>query len=158
MPVPTVEPRVSILALIEDRWNSENIAGGIKPDFHTGWWNPHSLSAQVTFTGDDEAYEGASGYGGINPSSGSPVQVVNGLVFANCWAFRDEGLTNTPNPKQVVYDMAEEIRRIILANFQGITNLEHVSIMSVGDVPPEEGTDPMVFRKAVLIGFNWRTT
>jgi hypothetical protein len=54
--------------------------------------------------------------------------------------------------------MAKEIRRIILANFNAITNLTYVSVVGISDVTPEEGDSPMVFRKAVTIGFNWRTT
>lgn len=157
MPVPTVEPKVSIMALIRDGWDAANIVGNVEPDFHTGWWNPHSGSPQVTFTGDDELYEGVSGYGAIEGGGGGPVQIVNGVLFANCWAYRDEGAGGV-NPKQLVYDMSEEIRRIILANFNTIENLTFVSVISVGDVPPEEGSNPMVFRKAVTVGFNWRTT
>jgi hypothetical protein len=157
MPVPTVEPKVSIMDLVIAQWTPANVVGDTTPDIHSGWWNPNSNGPQVTFTGDDEAYEGQSGYGAIEGGGGGPVQIVNGVVFANCWAFRNEG-TPGPNPKQLVYDMAEEIRRIILANFNGITNLTYISVTSVGDVAPEAGDDPMVFRKAVVIGFNWRTT
>ncbi len=157
MPVPTVEPKVAILDLIEAQWDTDNVVGAIKPDFHTGWWNPNSNSPQVTFTGDDELYEGLSGYGAIEGGGGGPVQIVNGVLFADCWAFRSEGVTS-PNPKQLVYDMSEEIRRIILANFNGITNLTYVSVIAIGDVPPDQGDNPMVFRKSVTIGFNWRTT
>ncbi len=157
MPVPTVEPKVSIMDLIRDKWKVSNVVGRVEPDFHTGWWNPHSGSPQVTFTGEDESYAGASGYGAIEGGGGGPVQIINGVLFANCWAYRDEGAGGV-NPKKLVYDMAEEIRRIVLANFNTIVNLTYISIVSVGDVPPEQGDEPMVFRKAVIIGFNWRTT
>ena len=156
-PVPTVEPKVSIMDLVEENWNSENVSG-ITPDFHTGWWNPHSGATQLTFTGDDEAFHGESGYGAIEGGGGGPVQIVNGVMFANCWAFRSEGVGGSTNPKKIVYEMAKEVRRIILANFNTITNLTYVSVIGIGDVPPDDGTNPMVFRKAVTIGFNWRTT
>jgi hypothetical protein len=157
MPVPTVEPKVSIMDLIRSGWDTSNIAGAVEPDFHTGWWNPNSGSPQVTFTGDDEAFQGATGYGAIEGGGGGPVQIATGVLFANCWAYRDEG-AGGQNPKQLVYQMAKEIRRIILANFNTIENLTYVSVISIGDVPPEAGTNPLVFRKAVVIGFNWRTT
>lgn len=157
MPVPTTEPKVSILALVKAKWAAGNVVGTIKPDFHTGWWNPQSNSPQVTFTGQDESFQGDSGYGAIEGGGGGPVQIANGVLFVNCWASRDEGEGGV-NPKQLVYDMAKEIRRIVLANFNGIANLTYVSVIAVDDVPPEEGVDPMVFRKAVTIGFNWRTT
>ena len=98
MPVPTVEPKVSIMAVVEDQWDSENVSG-IKPDIHTGWWNPNSIASQLTFSGDDELFEGVSGYGAIEGGGGGPVQIANGVVFANCWAFRSEGVAGSTNPK-----------------------------------------------------------
>ncbi len=155
MPVPTVDPKVSIKDLIKANWNSANVAGTTTPDFHTGWWNPKSLSAQVTFSGKSESFQGETGYGGISASG--PVQVAIGVLFANCWAYRDEGGAS-PNPKQLTYDMAEEVRRIVLAGFESVTNLVYISVLSIDEVPPEQGSDPMVFRTAVTLGFNWRTT
>ena len=156
MPVPTSEPKVLILSLIKTNWIAANIAGTVTPDFHTGWWNPHSLSVQVTFTGDTESFLGETGYGAIEGGGGGPVQIVTGNVFANCWAFRDEGVSGSKNPKEIVYDMANEIRRIVLAKFDSVTNLTYVSVVGVADVPPEG--EPLKFRKSVTIGFNWRTT
>lgn len=156
MPVPVVEPKVSILALVKDSWNSENVGGGVTPDFHTGWFNPKSIKPQMTFNSADETYEGATGYGAIE-GSGGPVQIVDGVLFVNCWAFRDEGAGGV-NPKQLVYDMAKELRRIVLANFQTIVDLTFISVLNVDDVPPVAGVNPQVYQKAVTLGYNWRTT
>ena len=157
MPLPSTDPLVSVKNLIKTNWIPGNVVGTTTPDVHTGWWNPKSLAAQITVSGKSESFEGASGYNAIEGGGGGPVQIVNGVMFANCWAYRNEGVAG-PNPKQLVYDMAEEIRRIILANYAGITGLDYVSVISTDDVPPEEGRNPMVFRKAVTIGFKWRTT
>lgn len=156
MPVPTLEPKVAIKNLVKIKWIAGNVVGTIVPDFHTGWWNPLSLKPQLTFTGNDETFQGDSGYGAIGADG--PVQIVNGVLFANCWATRDEGAGGV-NPKQLVYDMARELRRIILANaVDVVADLEYVSVISIIDVPPATGEDPVVFRKAITVGFNWRTT
>ena len=157
MPVPTVDPTISIKNLVVTNWVPGNIVGTLTPDFHTGWWNPKSIGAQVTFTGKDESFEGVAGYNAIEGGGGGPVQITNGVLFVNCWAYRDEGAGGA-NPKQVVYDMAEEIRRIVLANYNSVTNLDFVSILGISTVDPEANKTPMVFRKAVTVGFKWRTT
>ncbi len=156
MPVPTVEPKTSILSLVKTNWVPENIVGTTTPDFHTGWWNPKVLGPQFTFTGPSETFEGESGFGAIQGGGGGPVQIADGVLFGNCWAFRDEG-AGGQNPKQVVYGMAKEARRIVLANYDGITNLTFVSILRIDEPPPMPGP-PLVFRKAVTFGYNWRTT
>lgn len=155
MPVPASEPKVLILSLIKTNWTAGNLTPSLTPDFHTGWWNPASNSPQITFTSDSESFQGQSGYGAIEGGGGGPVQVVNGTLIADCWASRDQGASGA-NPKLIVYEMAKEIRRIILANFSGATNLNYVSVVRVDDVPPDG--DPLKFRKSVTIGFNWRTT
>jgi hypothetical protein len=155
MPVPASEPKVLIMSLIKTNWVAGNLTPSLTPDFHTGWWNPESNSPQVTFTGDGESFQGQSGYGAIEGGGGGPVQVVNGTLIADCWASRDQGASGA-NPKLIVYEMAKEIRRVILANFGGATNLNYVSVVRIDDVPPEG--DPLKFRKSVTIGFNWRTT
>jgi hypothetical protein len=157
MPVPTVDPKVSIKNLVKNNWVAANIVGTTTPDFHTGWWNPKSLAAQLTFGSRSESFQGVSGYDAIEGGGGGPVQIANGVLFANCWAFRDEGASG-PNPKQLVYDMAEETRRIVLANYDQISNLDFVSILSVDEVEPNPNEQPMVFRMAVTVGYKWRTT
>lgn len=156
MPIPASEPKVLILALIKDNWIAANIAGTLTPAFHTGWWNPKSIGPQVTFTGGDEAYQGDSGYGAIGAAG--PVQIVNGQISANCWASRSEGVAGSQNPKLITYDMANEIRRIVLANAVLVTDLEYVSIITVNEIPPETDVSPLTFRKNVTVGYNWRTT
>ncbi len=157
MPIPTVDPTVSFKNLIKDEWDDSNIVGTLTPDFHTGWWNPKSLSAQVTFTGKNEAFEGLHGYNAIQGSGGGPVQIANGVLFMNCWAYRDEG-AGGDNPKQIVYDMATEVNRIVLANFDQITNLDPIGILAINDVPPDMKKTPILFRKSITGSFKWRTT
>lgn len=157
MPVPTVDPKLSIKDLIKTNWVAANIVGTITPDFHTGWWNPKSLSTQLTFTGKSGAFQGESGYGAIEGGGGGPVQIKDGVLFVNCWAFRDEG-AGSPNPKQVVYDCTEEVRRIVLANFETIANLTYLSVLATDEVPPDPKTSPLLFRESMTLGFNWRTT
>ncbi|KKN88037.1 hypothetical protein LCGC14_0251090 [marine sediment metagenome] len=155
MPLPVNEPKVLILDLIEAKWLAANVVGDMTPDFHTGWWNPRSLRPQITFTNQDEVYQGVSGYGAIGAAG--PVQIADGTLSVNCWAVRDEGAGGT-NPKKLVREMAEEVRRIILANVVLVTNLEYVSVLSVVDVAPVAGNKPVVFRKSITVGFNWSTT
>ena len=153
MPVPSVDPIVSVKDLVKTNWVAANVTGTTTPDFHTGWFNPKSSSPQMTFSGRSEAFEGQTGYGAIGASG--PVQIANGVLFVNCWAYRDD---SGVSPKKLVHDMAEEVRRIVLANYDTIADLDYVSITAVDDVAPPEGIDPMVFRKAITVGFRWRTT
>jgi hypothetical protein len=157
MPVPTVDPKVAIKNLVVANWNAANIVNSITPDFHTGWWNPKSLSTQVTFTGRSESFSGSSGYNAIEGGGGGPVQTANGVLFVNAWAYRDEG-AGGPNPKQVVYDMAEEVRRIVLANYNQVADISYVSVLSTDEVEPNPTDNPMVFRIATTVGYQWRTT
>ena len=157
MPVPTIDPKISIKDLVKDNWVAGNVVGTTTPDFHTGWWNPAKIFAQLTFTGKNEAFEGQTGYNAIKPDGSGPVQIANGVLFLNAWAYRDEG-AGGPNPKKLVYDVAEEVRRIVLANFNTIVNLDFVSILSVSDVPPDRSKKPVLFRTSITVGFKWRTT
>jgi len=157
MSVPTVDPKVSIKNLVSSNWVAANVVGNLTPDFHTGWFNPKSISAQVTFTGRSESFQGASGYGAIEGGGGGPVQIADGVLFANAWAYRDEGAGGS-NPKQVTYDMAEEVRRIILANYNQVANIDFLSIVSTDEVEPDPQENPMVFRIATTIGYRWRST
>lgn len=157
MPTPAIDPLVSVKNLLKSNWTPANVVGNTTPDIHTGWYNPKSIAAQLTVGSKSESFDGASGYNAIEGGGGGPVQIVSGVMFANCWAYRDEGAAG-PNPKQLVYDIAEEMRRIVLANYNGIAGLDYISILATDDVPPEEGRRPMLFRKAVTVGFKWRTT
>lgn len=157
MPVPAVDPTISIKDLVKSSWVPGNIVGTITPDFHTGWWNPKSFAVQLTFSGKNEAFEGAHGYNAIQGAGGGPVQIVNGVLFMNCWAYRDEG-AGGPNPKTIVYDMAKEVNRIVLANFDQITNLDPIGILAINDVPPDMKRKPLLFRKSITGSFKWRTT
>ena len=154
MPIPTADPKVLLKDLIKNNWNAANTSG-VTPDFHTGWHNPHSKSEQITFTGKHETFEGRSGYGAIEGGGGGPVQIVDGKVFVNLWATRDEGAGGA-NPKKLVYQFEREVRRILLANFGSVDTLDYVSILMANEQPAEG--KPLTQRTAITLGYKWRTT
>lgn len=156
MPVPATDPKVQIMGLVTGQWVPANVAN-TTPDFHTGWWNPKSYAPQVTFGQKAETFMGSSGYYGIEGGGGAPVQVANGQLFVNCWATRANDGTGT-NPKKLVHLMADEIRRIIAANYNALSDFDFVSVLGIDEVPPSVESDPLTFRMAVTIGYRWRTT
>lgn len=147
------EPSITIRDLLRDNWDNSNTSISSDPDIDTGWWDFNSDSPQVTLAGGEDSPVGGgqTGWSGIN-SVGDPVQEMDGSVQIDCWANRRSA---SVNPKTLVYEFAEEVRRIIYNNAKNPGNdLRFLKWMGRSN-QPDVGGDPIRYRQRCLVGFDW---
>jgi len=143
------DPKLSIKNLISDNWDSDNTSG-ITPNTHTGWFDTRSNLVQVTVTDSSEVVErgGVTGYTGI-ATNGAPAQLWVGSLSVNCWLTRD---AISINPKQAIFEMKEELRRIVKAHYESISDLQWISWRG-GMEMVDDTQSPVVYRWAGEIGY-----
>lgn len=143
------DPKVTIKDLIKNNWNSVNTSG-ITPNIHTGWYDVKANTPQVTVTDTSEVIEagGVTGYTGMS-SNGTPAQLWVGSASVNCWVTRD---AVSVNPKQFLFEMREEIKRIIRANYDQAVDLDYLSWKG-GSELVDTGISPVVYRFAGEVGY-----
>ena len=156
------DPKLSIKDLIRDNWNSDNTSG-VTPSTHTGWYDLKSTMPQITVTDPSEVVEGggASGYTGMG-SDGTPSQLMKGGVDVNLWCTRLSaerwlaltGSSTIINPKKCIFEMRQEIARIVKAGYESITDLSHIVWRGGGEIV-ETDKSPVVYRFAGEIGYSY---
>ena len=144
-------PKLGLKNLLKSKWTAANTAG-VTPSIGTGWYDYKSTTPVVTITGDDEVAQstGATGYFGL-ATGGVPAQYWVGSIEVNCWATREDGATN---PKQLCHLMKEEIKRIIRANYDQISDIDWI-VWRGGFERVEADKTPAVFRYAGETGYGY---
>lgn len=147
------EPTVKIMTLLSTNWNPANTQT-ITPKFHTGWYNTAwNTIPQLTVTEPDYTVM-RGGETGITAFSGGGD--LKRWVFADMivapWAHADmvdgSGASFKSlniNPKTLVWDMSNEVKRIIDANRFSDPELEWWGWLSKARVV-ETRIKPVVFR------------
>lgn len=115
------DPKLTIKNLLATNWTASNTSN-VTPTFGTGWFNEESKHPQVTVTdrNDTPIRGGETGYQAIKSDGSGPTQTIIGTANVNVWSTRD---ANSVNPKQLTHEMAEEVQRIVLANYNGSGDL-----------------------------------
>ena len=145
------DPIVSIKNVIKNNWVAANTSD-VTPAWSTGWYDTTKQSPQISFSDEEEATlsDGPTGVIGIS-SGGSPSQYWLGSVAVNCWATRDDSAIN---PKLLISQFRKEIKRIVRANFEAITDLDFITWMG-GHEDTETDKKPVVYRYAGVVGYGY---
>ena len=145
------DPKIGIKDIIKDNWVASNTSS-VTPAFSTGWYNAESKMPQVTITDSEDTTlsKGETRYFGI-ATNGAPAQYWVGTVSINCWSTRE---ANAVNPKKLIYEMKEEVKRIIKANYGDVSGLDYIawhgSFERVDDT-----VKPVVFRQVGECGYGF---
>ncbi len=152
--VPEDAIEVVVRGILRAGWDEDRTSGE-EPVIRHGWVNRTGKSPEVTVSNPEESplAGGSTGFSGIN-QSGHPTQEVDGTVTVNVWADRDR--TNE-NPRKLVFEMKNEVQRIIIANALVPTSddYSHISYMGGRRMPPETDVKPPMWRWQILVGYGY---
>ena len=137
------------MAKLKEEWSltGDLIVGNIK--FSTGWYESEILTPQVTVTlamDDDEPFE--LGYGVIR---------VNAIYEINIWVSLVKTTGKGPGKaKAYIWDMQEEVKRILKANHTSLTDIAEIVLNQAGRRLDDLTLDPPILRwsKEVLVLYN----
>lgn len=125
------EPTVILLDLLSSNWEKANTSIPDDPEFSTGWPDRASTYPVVSITNPDDApIDGGDTGWTYMTGAGSVGQLRGGGVLVNGWAGTYDDLASAgPNggqvsPKQLAWDFAKEIKRILRPYGGGTTNPE----------------------------------
>lgn len=146
-------PELKIRTLLLDNWVPANTSN-ITPKIHTGWYNTAwNTTPQITIT-DPQDIIHLGGDTGISAFTGGGdlVRFVFTDVLVVPWAHREMVDSNgstfkslSINPKQFVWEVSNEIQRIIEVNMFSDPELEFVTWLSKSRIV-EDRIQPIVFR------------
>jgi len=145
--------RILVRNLIRDNWTPGNTFG-VTPYFTTGWYDEAYETPQISFTNpsDGPINGGMTGFSGITTQG--IVQTILGTLQLNCWVTRAAAEAVGANPKQLTYEMACEVERIIDANPGVLADYFFLSFGGKTDAPDTEAS-PTVFRQMCEIGYGY---
>lgn len=145
-----------LVVLLFANWDNSNTSS-ITPPIGAGYLDPQEAGAQAVYVENvtNEDATGTSGVHGINPGSGSPVQLLRGMVFIDCVADSVEG---QPDPDDITDEFVREIQRIVMANINSVAGYDYVSFLGYNRIPPSKDRRPWDIRRSCRIGFQWRYT
>lgn len=157
MSVTIQDPVVTVYDLLRTNWTAANTSS-ITPQFSTGWFDRKNDTTQVTVTNPDEGeLAGADGYTAIGADGSGPVSRMNGAMDVNAWAHRGMSDIGSVNPKQLVYEFSEEIKRIIRTNTLTATDLDFVKWDGRSALVETEES-PAVFRQLCRVTYRYQFT
>ena len=147
-------PKISIKNLVKNGWVPANTSS-VTPSFSTGWYDRKSVSPQVTFTDPilTPVSGGQTGFFGMK-SNGTPSKYWDGTIAVNLWVTREALETEAVNPKQYIYEMREEIDRILQAGYGSVSGLDYVSWLG-GFEKVDAEEKPVVYRFVGTVGFGY---
>jgi len=148
------DPKTAIKALLISEWNASNTSS-VTPTFSTGWYDAKSKRPQVTLTDPSEVPQskGPAPFLGI-ATNGAPTQLFVCSLACNVWATRD---AIDINPKKCVYELKEEIGRILLSKYADVADLDYVAWLGGNEVV-DDTVIPPVFRFIGEIGYAYLKT
>jgi len=135
-------------------WNPANTKN-ITPKIHTGWYNAAwNTTPQVTVTTPitNSLRASATGVAAIGPG-GTKVRLMKTDLLIAPWAHHEmvdpatgsSFKTLSVNPKDLTYDMSNEIRRIVEENIFSDPELDHISWLGMEEVV-DVRIKPAIFR------------
>ena len=160
MTVTIADPTITIKNLIKNNWTVGNTVLDQAPQIHTGWYEENQNEVQVTITSPDESTRGGgqTGFIGI-AQAGAPAQIRGGIVSVDIWAHRNmvmDAGADIPNPKNVVWDLSNEVMRIITANYEVADHL-WVSFGFRRKLT-DSTMKPVLHRIAIAVSYGWLKT
>lgn len=157
MTVVLVDPVLTVKDLLKNNWVIGNTNLTEIPQIHTGWYSEDQNHVQVSVTGGDErpVRGGETGFAGI-AQGGAPAQIRGGEIYVDIWCHRDMIMgtsTPIPNPKDVRWNLSNEVMRIITANYQPADYLwlSFWDRLKITDIEKS----PIIFRMRCIIRFGW---
>lgn len=148
------DPKNSIMDLLSTYWTTANTSS-ITPTFSTGWYDSGPNRPMVTFTDPSEVpqSEGPAPFFGIS-TNGTPAQMFICSLACNIWVTRD---SVNINPKQCVYELKQEIKRILKAKCTTVSDLLYIGWMGGYEVV-DTTMKPAVFRYIGEVGYAYLDT
>lgn len=149
------DPVLSVYELLRDNWDNSNTSIGSDPNISTGWFDHEANSPQVTVSNLEEGpiFGGQAPFSGIQGDGSGPVQEFSGTVEVNCWSSRE--LESSVNPKKLIHEFYEEVRRLINLNTTSLTDLRYVAVGAREFIVDTEA-EPAVFRYRTEIEYLYR--
>jgi hypothetical protein len=143
------DPVISIKDLVKDNWTAANTSG-VTPYCHTGWWDTKSNHVQITFTDPSKVVVagGAAHFTGMT-SSGVPAKLWDCTLTVNIWITRESA---GKEPKQLRFEMEQEVDRILKKYFEEISDLQYVTWKG-GFGTVESDPPPTVYRLIGEVGY-----
>lgn len=141
---------------MRNNWDNTNTSINYDPNFSTGWFDFEANNPQVTVTGLSEGpiSGGVAPFSGIQGDGSGPVQEFSGTVEVGCWSSRE--VESSVNPKKLIHEMFEEVRRIINSNLTSATDLRFVGIGTRNFIVDTEA-EPALFRYAIEVEYVYRS-
>jgi len=148
------DPKISIMDLLSTYWTAANTSS-ITPTFSTGWYDSKSVRPQITITDPSEVPQssGQAPFLGIT-TNGTPSQLFVCSLACNVWVTRE---SVNINPKKCVFELKQEIKRILKAKYATVSDLDFVGwrggyeVVDTSQVPP-------VFRFIGEVGYAYLDT
>lgn len=144
--MPINDPKIMIRDLIAANWNNA-VTENTAPRTHTGWFNArYANTPQVTVTHPNEytIAGGQTGYRAFGPS-GAGVRNVFVDMLVTVWATHD--MFSSVNGKDLMYDMSNEVKRIVSENTTALAEVEWVVWLGKQEPTPDLQADPILFKQ-----------
>lgn len=134
------DPVVTVKELLEDNWDASNWSDAGSPNIHFGWYHAQATSPQITVTAEsqDPVTNAA-----VTADGERVIQENIGEMNCDCWSTRD---VSTTNPRQLTYEMAAEVTRIVNENYLTATDLRFVKAGQRRFIQPYLREEPTAFR------------
>jgi len=159
------DPKLLLKFLVEEELDTANIVGSFDPVVATGWFNDVGKPLITVSTSEESPVGGGdTGFTYVKSDGTGGAADLSGTIQINCWA--DRQLTNE-NPKQVVWDLSEEVKRIVNETSQPAqhsftTNQvsgDNYNFLSWRGRPPadltEKDREAVMFRELCIVGYGY---
>lgn len=167
------DPHLALRDLLRAEWDATNTslhdANGnpAPPRTHTGWYDYGAADTQVTITNQSENVVGGGETGqSAGSGDGRAVQIRAGTVLVNGWSGTRDHLDGLGpnggriNPKQMSYELANEIHSIVQDNASGTTDdngdtvFRSLGADSVRAIPETDAPE-FVHRREVVVRYTY---
>ena len=147
------DPKMTIMNLLDNNWDSSNTSISTNPKISTGWWDKSNNTPQVSVTNRQDLGEGAS----FNDGGGEGVgRDETTTVLVTAFAQRQDG---EPNPKKLSFEFQQEAARIIGNNAGSIGDFYLTTVDSPTELPPNDPElPPAVFGYQLTVTGRWLRT
>jgi len=156
------DPKLKVYNLLTVNWAKANTSG-VQPKIHMGWYNSAwKATPQVTIVSPsyNVSSGGQTGISAFGPG-GAHVRVMQVQMMVSGWAHHEmqdqNGAGITVNPRQLSYQFANEIRRIVEVNLDTDSDLDWISWIGMSE-NVELRVKPVLFRYDNTIRMLYRET
>lgn len=167
-------PKAAIANLLIDDWEHPDVvaardswahSGHFDPAawIHTGWYTFDNPNPQVTVSQLREGSASGTGWNAIDPTSGYPVEWVDGRVNVDVWVREGDTdpdeYTGGVNPKQYTEELMRRVQLVAHVNSEGTTYNGEPEFNRLGTGTPREPEQPddpdVEHRMRVPVLFGW---